>query len=171
MDPRFPTGEFVFIPNQTAAQRRECIAAIGSLPSELKAAMAGARLDKTYREGGWTARQVVHHLADSHMNAFIRFRLALTEDKPTIKPYDEAAWANLADTRDTAIETSLTLLTALHERWVGLLKSMAPSDFGRKLNHPEWEAPLSLDSMLALYAWHGPHHTAHITSLRKRMGW
>jgi hypothetical protein len=105
------------------------------------------------------------------MNAFIRFKLALTEETPTIKPYDENAWARLADARDTPIETSLSLLTALHERWVGLLRSMSPSDFGRKLNHPEWDAPLSLDSMLALYAWHGPHHTAHITSLRKRNGW
>jgi len=105
------------------------------------------------------------------MNAFIRFKLALTEETPTIKPYDEAAWAKLPDARDTPIETSLTLLTSLHERWVGLLRSMAASDFERKLNHPEWDAPLSLDSMLALYAWHGPHHTAHITSLRKRMNW
>jgi hypothetical protein len=105
------------------------------------------------------------------MNAFIRFKLALTEDTPTIKPYDEAAWAKLADARETPIETSLTMLTALHERWGALLRAMAPTDFERKLNHPEWDAPLSLDSMLALYAWHGPHHTAHITSLRSRMGW
>jgi len=105
------------------------------------------------------------------MNAFIRFKLALTEEAPTIKQYDESAWAKLSDARDTPIETSLSLLSALHERWVGLLRAMSPSDFGRKLNHPEWDGPLSLDAMLALYAWHGPHHTAHITSLRRRMSW
>ena len=172
---RYPTGRFQR-PTRTLenAQRREMIETIARTPGEIRAAIRGlsdSQLDTPYRPGGWTVRQVVHHVPDSHMNAFIRFKLALTEETPTIKPYDEAAWAKLPDARDTPIETSLTLLTSLHERWVGLLRSMAASDFERKLNHPEWDAPLSLDSMLALYAWHGPHHTAHITSLRKRMNW
>jgi uncharacterized damage-inducible protein DinB len=172
---RYPTGPFQR-PSRPLddARRREMIDAIARTPSDIRAAIKGlsdSQLDTPYRPGGWTVRQVVHHVPDSHMNAFIRFKLALTEDTPTIKPYDEAAWANLSDARDTPIETSLTLLTSLHERWVGLLRSMAPSDYQRKLNHPDWDAPLSLDAMLALYAWHGPHHTAHITSLRKRMSW
>lgn len=172
---RYPTGRFQrpTRPLDTA-ERRQMIDTIARAPMDIRAAIRGLsdeQLDTPYRPGGWTVRQVVHHVPDSHMNAFIRFKLALTEDTPTIKPYDEAAWARLSDARDTPIETSLTLLASLHERWVGLLRSMASSDFGRKLNHPEWEAPLSLDSMLALYAWHGPHHTAHITGLRSRMGW
>src|SRR5262245_2925040 len=128
MDPRFPTGKFVFDPGQAAARRRECIDAIGSFPGELKAAMAGARLDQAYREGGWTARQVVHHIADSHMNAFIRFRLALTEDRPTIKPYNEAEWARLADmSLDPAV--SVQILDGLHQRWHVMLKAMKDTDF------------------------------------------
>ena len=172
---RYPTGRFEppTKPLQEA-QRRQMIDAIARTPDEIRAAVRGLsdpQLDTPYRPEGWTVRQVVHHVPDSHMNAFIRFKLALTEDTPTIKPYDEAAWAKLSDARETPIETSLTLLTSLHERWVGLLRSMTPSDYHRKLNHPDWEAPLSLDAMLALYSWHGPHHTAHITNLRKRMNW
>lgn len=150
------------------------IDSIERAPSQIGAAidgLSGEQLDTPYRPGGWTVRQVVHHVPDSHMNAFIRFKLALTEENPTIKPYDEAAWAQLADARETPIETSMTLLTSLHERWVGLLRSLTPTDFRRTLNHPDWDAPLSLDTMLALYAWHGRHHTAHITNLRQRMGW
>jgi uncharacterized damage-inducible protein DinB len=172
---RFPTGRF-HRPTQslTDLERRRMIDTIARTPNEVRSAVRGlsdSQLDTPYRPDGWTVRQVVHHIPDSHMNAFIRFKLALTEDIPTIKPYDEAAWAELSDARDTPIETSLTLLTALHARWVGLLEAMPASAFERKLNHPDWEGPLSLDSMLALYAWHGPHHTAHITSLRSRMGW
>lgn len=160
MDPRFPTGKFVFDPNQTAAQRRERIAAIGSLPSELKAAMAGAQLDKTYREGGWTARQVVHHIADSHMNAFIRFRLALTEDKPTIKPYDENEWSKLADMKlDPAV--SIQILDGLHQRWHTMLHAMKDTDFAREAVHPDHGAR-TIDWFLQLYAWHGRHHIGHI---------
>jgi uncharacterized damage-inducible protein DinB len=171
----YPTGRFQR-PSRPLeiGERRKMIDAIERAPSEIRAAIDGlsdAQLDTPYRPGGWTVRQVVHHVPDSHMNAFIRFKLALTEEVPTIKPYDEAAWAKLPDARDTPTETSMTLLTSLHERWVGLLRSMSPNDFGRKLNHPDWDAPLSLDTMLALYAWHGPHHTAHITNLRQRMGW
>ena len=172
---RYPTGRFQR-PKRTleAGERRQMIDAIDRTPVEFRAAIRGLsedQLDTPYRPGGWTVRQVVHHLPDSHMNAFIRFKLALTEETPTIKPYDEAEWAKLSDARDTPIETSLTLLTALHERWARLLRAMTSSDFERKLNHPEWDAPLSLDSMLALYSWHGAHHTAHVTKLRERMGW
>ena len=172
---RYPTGRFQR-PSRPleGTERRELIDKIERTPSAIRAAVDGlsdAQLDTPYRPGGWTLRQVVHHVPDSHMNAFIRFKLALTEDTPTIKPYDESAWAKLSDARDTPIDTSLTLLSSLHERWVGLMRAMSPSDFGRKLTHPEWDAPLSLDSMLALYAWHGRHHTAHITGLRKQRGW
>src|SRR5262245_32967197 len=131
MDSRYPTGEFVFNPDPTAETRRACIDAIQALPVELKAAIAGARLDTPYREGGWTARQVVHHVADSHMNAFVRFRLALTEDRPTVKPYNETEWDKLADSAlDPSV--SLQILDALHQRWTTMLKAMAPSDFRRE---------------------------------------
>src|SRR6187397_2557407 len=136
MDPRYPTGKFVFDPNQTAAQRRERIAAIGSFPAELKAAMDGAQLDKTYREGGWTGRQVIHHVADSHMNAVILFKLALTEDKPTIKPYNETEWAKLADVKlDPAV--SVQILDGLHQRWHTMLQAMKETDFAREAIHPD----------------------------------
>ena len=172
---RYPTGRF-HRPKRSLenSERRQMIDTITRTPADIRAAirgLSGEQLDTAYRPGGWTVRQVVHHVPDSHMNAFIRFKLALTEETPTIKPYDESAWAKLSDARETPIETSLSLLSALHERWVGLLRAMSPSDFGRKLNHPEWDGPLALDAMLALYAWHGPHHTAHITSLRRRMSW
>jgi hypothetical protein len=160
MDPRFPTGKFTFDPNQTSAERHERIAVIGSFPAELKAAMAGAQIDRPYREGGWTARQVVHHVADSHMNAFVRFRLALTEDKPTIKPYKEAEWAKLADARlDPAV--SIQLLEALHQRWHTMLLAMSETDFAREAIHPD-HGPRTIDWFLQLYAWHGRHHIGHI---------
>src|SRR5438552_17676883 len=154
-DERYPVGKFQRKEKLTGAERRALIDQIVAAPARMRDAVAGLderQVATPYREGGWTVRQVVHHVPDSHLNAYIRFKLALTEDTPTIKPYDEAAWANLSDARDTPIETSLTLLTSLHERWVGLLRSMAPSDYQRKLNHPDWDAPLSLDAMLALYA-------------------
>jgi uncharacterized damage-inducible protein DinB len=122
------------------------------------------QLNTPYRPGGWTVRQVVHHLPDSHMNSYVRFKLALTEDAPTIKPYDEALWANLADSSTTPLETSLALLDALHVRWVRLLKSMTDADFMREFRHPE-SGLIRLDQNLALYAWHGKHHVAHITSV------
>lgn len=160
MDSRFPTGKFAFDPNQTPAERRERIAAIGSFPAELKAAMTGARVDQAYRDGGWTARQVVHHLADSHMNAFIRFRLALTEDKPVIKPYNETEWAKLADmSLDPAV--SIQILDGLHQRWHTMLLSMADTDFNREAIHPDHGAR-TIDWFLQLYAWHGRHHIGHI---------
>jgi len=161
MDPRFPTGKFVFDPTPDAEKRRECIAAIAAFPAELKAAMATARMDQTYRDGGWTARQVVHHVADSHMNAFIRFRLALTEDRPTIKPYNETEWAKLADNRlDPAI--SAQILDALHQRWHVMLLAMSEADFSREAIHPD-HGPRSIDWFLQLYAWHGRHHIGHLT--------
>jgi hypothetical protein len=160
MDPRFPTGKFVFDPAQTPEKRRDCIATIASFPSELKAAMASARLDQPYRDGGWTARQVVHHVADSHMNAFIRFRLALTEDKPTIKPYNESEWAKLADMKlDPAV--SLQIIDGLHQRWHAMMLAMSDADFAREAVHPD-HGPRTVDWFLQLYAWHGRHHIGHI---------
>jgi hypothetical protein len=161
MDPRYPTGKFVFDPNPAADSRRRNIATIGSFPAELKAAMPAAHIDRPYREGGWAGRQVVHHIADSHMNAFVRFRLALTEDKPTIKPYNESEWAKLPDmTLDPAI--SIQLLDALHQRWHAMLLAMTDADFAREAIHPE-NGTRALDWFLQLYAWHGRHHIGHIT--------
>lgn len=161
MDPRYPTGKFAFNPQSTSETRRAAIAAIGSFPAELKAAMPSASIDKPYREGGWTARQVVHHVADSHMNAFIRFRLALTEDKPTIKPYKEAEWAKLADSMTEDPAVSVQILDGLHRRWHTMLASMADGDFARAAIHPD-HGPVTLDWFLQLYAWHGRHHIGHI---------
>jgi hypothetical protein len=139
----------------------------------LRAAIAGLndeQLNTPYRDGGWTVRQVIHHVPESHMNAYIRFKLALTEHEPTIKPYDEAAWAETADVRDTPLEVSLVLLENLHKRWVLLLNSMSDADFLKQFHHPEIGV-VPLEKNLALYAWHGKHHTAHITTLRERMQW
>ena len=172
-DLRFPVGRFQRPVSLTPEQRRTAIDAIVATPGDMRKAVRGldnSRLDTPYRPDGWTVRQVVHHVPDSHMNAFIRFKLALTEDRPTIKPYDEAAWANLEDARSTPIETSLTLLDSLHDRWVRVLRSMSTSDFARELNHPE-NGIMNLDQVLALYEWHGKHHVAHITRLRDRNGW
>jgi len=160
MDPRFPTGKFAFNPHPTPETRRENIATIGSLPAELTAALATARLDQPYREGGWTARQVVHHVADSHMNAFVRFRLTLTEDQPTIKPYNEAEWAKLADVADDPA-SSIQILEGLHRRWQRMLESLADTDFARAAVHPDHGA-VTLDWFLQLYAWHGRHHVGHL---------
>ena len=149
------------------------IDAIAATPAAVRAAVAGlgdAQLDTPYRPGGWSVRQVVHHLPDSHLNAYCRFKLALTEDAPTIKPYDQDAWATMPDGRSELVAESLALLDALHARWVYLMRRMRPDDFLRTLNHPEWDRPLSLDVMLALYSWHGRHHVAHITELRRREG-
>jgi uncharacterized damage-inducible protein DinB len=172
-DLRYPIGRFQRPAALTGAQRRAAIDAVAAAPARLRDAVRGfdaARFDTPYRPGGWTVRQVVHHVPDSHANAFIRFKLALTENAPTIKPYDEAAWANLEDARSTPIETSLTLLDALHDRWVRVLRAMSPSDFERTLIHPE-NGVMTLDQLLAMYEWHGRHHVAHVTSLRDRNGW
>lgn len=174
-DPRYPIGKFSRPTKPlTDSERESMIAAIAETPGKLRAAAKGltdAQVDTPYRDGGWTLRQVLHHVPDSHMNAYCRFKLALTEDNPTIRPYDEKAWAELGDAKSKLITDSLNLLDALHARWVLMLKNMKPADFERKLVHPEMDAPLTLDFMLALYAWHGKHHTAHITSLRKIKGW
>jgi uncharacterized damage-inducible protein DinB len=158
----------------TDTQRREYIEAIAATPARLSDALKGLKpeqLDTRYRPEGWTVRQVVHHVPDSHMNAYTRFKLALTEELPLIKPYDEAKWAELGDARTAAIEPSLALLENLHKRWVLLLRSLGPAEWSRKFRHPDHEKPLSLDDSLALYAWHGKHHVVHITSLREREGW
>lgn len=173
-DLSYPIGKFQWSGALTPAERERFIEQIAAMPEKFRAAVAGLsskQLDTPYRPGGWTVRQLVHHVPDSHMNAYIRSKLALTENQPTIKPYEQQLWANLADAADTPIETSLVLLDALHERWVVLLRSLEPQDFARLLNHPEHAAPMSLDALLADYAWHGAHHTAHITALRERMGW
>lgn len=172
-DLRYPIGTFVKPDSLTSAERASAIEAIAETPAHLREAVRGlteSQLDTPYRDGGWTVRQVIHHVPDSHLNAYIRFKLALTEDSPIIKPYDESAWAQLADTFSTRVETSLTMLDTLHERWINLLQAMKPADFGRKLVHPE-RGPLDLDQMLAMYAWHGRHHVAHVTGLRQRNGW
>ena len=173
-DPRYPVGKFSFSGPSNEAQRNSFIAEIEQTPAALRAAIKGLspeQIETPYREGGWTLRQVVHHVPESHMNAYIRFKLALTEDEPTIKPYKEDRWAKLADVPVTPLETSLSLLDSLHDRWVRLLKLVKPEEWQRTFRHPEMGETLPLDKNLALYAWHGRHHVAHITELRKRMGW
>jgi len=173
-DPRYPIGPHVYAGSLTDEQRAEAIAEIAALPERLRAAVADlddAQLDTPYREGGWTVRQVVHHVPDSHLNAYVRFRLALTEDAPTIRPYEEARWAELTDARTLPVDVSLRLLDAMHTRWVALLNSLGPDDFARTYVHPEHGRPFTLDEAVSMYAWHSRHHTAHITTLRDRMGW
>jgi hypothetical protein len=173
MDPRYPVGQYEPPRKVTPALRQQAINEIAETPTKLRAAVKGlndAQLDTPYREGGWTVRQVVHHVPDSHMNSYVRFRLALTEDLPPIKPYNEAAWAELADAKSAPVEVSLALMESLHDRWVRLLRSMTAEQFSRSLMHPE-HGVRTLDWMLFLYAWHGRHHVAHITELRKHKGW
>jgi hypothetical protein len=172
-DPRFPIGRFQELADPSPEQRATWIEEIRRLPAQIRAAVQGLddrQLDTPYRDGGWTVRQVVHHLPDSHVNAYVRFRLALTEEEPTIRPYDEKRWADLPDARRAPVELSLALLDSIHARWVVLLESMGPEEFGRPLIHPE-SGPQSLNRMLQLYAWHGRHHLAHVTGLRERAGW
>ena len=166
-DLQYPIGQFTWPDTTTAEQRQTWIREIARTPRELRAAVGALtpeQIDTPYRPGGWTARQVAHHVPDSHMNAFIRFKLGLTENQPTIKPYDEARWALLADAA-LPVEPSLDLLEALHQRWVGLLESMSERDFQRTFVHPESGA-WRLDQYLAQYAWHGRHHVAHIRSIK-----
>lgn len=175
-DPRYPIGKFQFVapaPAQRQQFREACIAQLAAAPAELRAAVAGlspAQLDAPYREGGWTLRQVVHHVPDSHLNAYLRFRLALTEDQPLIRAYEQQRWAELPDAARSPVEPSLDLLDALHRRWLLLLNALPSADFERQLRHPE-QGLMSLDRLLALYAWHGRHHVAHITTLRLQRGW
>ncbi|RMF91378.1 MAG: putative metal-dependent hydrolase [Nitrospinota bacterium] len=172
-DLRYPIGKFQFDSEVTEEKRQAWIADLAEMPARLQAAVAGLspeQLDTPYRPEGWTVRQVVHHLADSHLASYVRFRQALTEEEPGITPYDQNRWAALPDARTAPVELSLTLLDALHQRWVLLLRSLSPADFARTVRHPRLGV-LSLEKLLNLYAWHGRHHTAQITSLRERMGW
>jgi uncharacterized damage-inducible protein DinB len=172
-DPRYPVGKFRYEGPPTDDQKQLFLDDIAQTPAKLRASVAGlsdAQLDTPYRPAGWTVRQVVHHVPDSHLNSYVRFKLALTEDEPTIKLYAEDRWAELADTEATPIEVSLTLLDSLHDRWVRLLRSLTPEEWKRTFRHPELGA-MTLEKTLALYAWHGRHHVAHITNLRERSGW
>ncbi len=172
-DLRYPIGPFKMKDQITEAEREQFIETIAATPARLRAAVEGLsteQLDTPYRLGGWTVRQVIHHVPDSHINSYCRFKLALTEDEPQIKPYDEARWAELSDSQATPVEVSLALLENLHRRWVTLLGSMTEDDFKRAFRHPELGL-VRLDQNLSLYAWHGSHHTAQIAALRNRMGW
>jgi hypothetical protein len=172
-DLRYPVGNFQPTAQITDAERQAYIKQIDDVPAKLRESVRGLtekQLETPYRPEGWTVRQVVHHLPDSHMNAYIRFKLAITEQQPTVKPYEQQMWAELADAKTAPIEPSLLLLESLHRRWFLFLKSLNPSDFAKTYNHPE-SGVSNLDRLLQLYAWHGRHHVAHITSLRERMGW
>jgi len=171
---KFPIGKFQRPEKVDASLRNEFIQNIEELPIKMAEAVSGLssdQLDTPYRPGGWTVRQVVHHVADSHMNSYIRFKWAMTEDQPMIKAYDEKSWAEQEDAKNGPIDMSLSLLESLHRRFTYYLKSMSDQDFKRQLGHPEWNHRLSLDIMCALYSWHSLHHTAHVTELRKRKGW
>ena len=171
-DPRYPVGKFESRSNLTAPERQSMIEDIAATPARMRDAVRGlteSQLDTPYREGGWTVRQVVHHVPDSHLNAYIRFKWTLSEDHPTIKAYDQDAWAKLPDTRLTPVAVSLDLLDAVHKRLVVLLESLQPEDWTRPLTHPE-NGEMTLDRVLQVYAWHGRQHVAHVTELRKRAG-
>jgi len=173
MDLRYPIGEFKFKGPLTDDERQAFIGSIEETPARMHAAVAGLteeQLDTPYRPEGWTVRQVVHHVPESHLNSYLRMKLALTEDVPVIKPYFEDRWAELDDARQAPIALSLDLLEALHGRWIWFLRSLKPEDFQRTFRHSELGI-VSIDKNVALYAWHGQHHVAHITSLRERMGW
>lgn len=173
MDLRYPIGPFKLEGAPTDEDIRRAIDEIAETPVKLRAAVEGLspeQLDTAYRPGGWTVRQVVHHVPDSHLNSYCRFKLALTEDEPTIKAYHEDRWAELDDARTAPIEVSLAMLKSLHNRWVLMLKSLTPDDFERSFRHPEIGV-VSLAKNVCLYGWHGRHHVAHITKLRERMGW
>jgi hypothetical protein len=172
-DLRYPVGAFRFPESVSAVDRALYVDQIAQAPAILSAAVEGlseTQLDTPYRPGGWTVRQVVHHLPDSHLNSYVRFRLALTEDQPVVKPYEESLWAELADARSMPAEPSLALLEALHARWAVLLRSLSEAQWKRTFRHPKLGL-VSLENNAALYAWHGRHHVAHITALRERMGW
>ena len=172
-DPRYPIGKFTYDAPPSADQRNKLIDDIAQTPVALRAAVKDLSLQQIetpYRDGGWTVRQVVHHVPESHMNAYVRFKLALTEDEPTIKPYMEDRWASLPDVQSTPLEVSLSLLELLHDRWVRVLRAIKSEEWKRTFRHPEL-GTVPLEKNLALYSWHGRHHVAHITELRKRMGW
>jgi hypothetical protein len=173
-DLSYPVGKFAWPKQVTDSDRQQWIRELADTPGNVSAAvegLTGAQLDTPYRAGGWSVRQVVHHLADSHLHAYARLRLALTEDTPTIRPYDQDAWANLSDAKSGPLEPSLRMIEGLHERWVALVEGLPAEAFARSFMHPEMDDKVSIDVLLAMYAWHGRHHVAHITSLRKREGW
>ncbi len=164
---RYPIGRFQWPKSVSAEERAALLERVAAAPGHLRALVSGLtkqQLDTPYREGGWTVRQVVHHIPDSHMNSYVRFKLALTEDEPVIKPYDEAAWAMLIDTAETPVSTSLVMLEALHVRWVTLMRGLTEQQWGRAMRHPE-HGLLRLDQVLALYAWHGDHHIGHVRNV------
>lgn len=172
-DPRYPIGKFVKPDVVTADDVAGYIRDLRAVPANLKAALAGltdAQLDTPYRDGGWTVRQVVHHLPDSHVNAYVRHKLAATEDEPLVKTYEEPLWAQLPDAIGGPIGMSLDLLTGLHARWTAFLSSVPQETFDRFFRHPDL-GRIRLGQNVALYAWHGRHHVAHVTALRERMGW
>jgi uncharacterized damage-inducible protein DinB len=173
-DQRYPTGRFSSVKRPlTPAERAASIEAIRVHPKRIRAAVGGlseSQLDTPYRDGGWTVRQVVHHVVDSHTNAYIRFKLAITEDNPTVRPYQEKLWAELPDAKTMPVEASLSILDGIHARWAVLLESLAPEQFRRPLHHPEM-GDITIDTLVELYGWHGAHHVAHITGLRARKGW
>jgi uncharacterized damage-inducible protein DinB len=172
-DLQYPIGKFAEDTNVTPEKRAAWIAGIMAAPQTFRRAVAGlddAQLDTPYREGGWTVRQVIHHMADSHLHNLIRFRMALTEENPAVSGYDPAKWANLPDAKSGPLEVSLALFQAIHDRWVLLLKSMSATGFARTFRRADGQV-ITLDRALQTYAWHGKHHAAHITGLRERMGW
>jgi hypothetical protein len=172
-DLRYPVGRFVREPHVSREARAGLIDQIARLPGQFSAAVAGltdAQLDTPYRPGGWTVRQVAHHVPDSHLNAYVRCKLAATETNPVVKTYEENDWSNLPDVGATPVATSLALLAALHSRWVVLLRALDDAAFARPSQHPDMGA-MTIDDYLQMYAWHGRHHTAHITQLAKRSGW
>jgi hypothetical protein len=172
-DLSYPIGKWQYTPHMSCEHRAALIQQIAEAPGQMRAAIKGLspeQLDTPYRPDGWTVRQVVHHVPESHMNAYIRFKWALTEDSPAIKAYDENAWSNTPEVNATPVDCSLAILAGLHERWVILLNSLSDKDWQRTIEHPQ-NGTMSLEKLLAIYAWHGRHHAAHITELRKRSGW
>jgi uncharacterized damage-inducible protein DinB len=172
-DPRYPIGKFSYTGPLSSEQKKQYLDDIDQTPARMRAAVRGLsdkQLDTPYRDGGWTVRQLTHHVPESHMNAYIRFKLALTEDDPVIKPYMEDRWAELPDARQAPIETSLALLDSLHQRWTTVLHNLGDAEWQRTFRHPEL-GPMTLEKTLALYSWHGRHHVAHVTNLREKMGW
>jgi hypothetical protein len=173
-DLRYPIGPLQRVGRALTPQERSAhIDTIEAHPARMRRAVAGlddGQLDTPYREGGWTVRQVVHHLVDSHVNSYVRFKLAMTEDRPSIRTYEEKAWAELPDAKHAPVEGSLLILESLHARWVAFLRSIEAKDFARSLHHPE-SGDLTVDVLLEIYGWHCPHHEGHVTSLRARRGW
>ncbi len=172
-DPRYPIGKFSYDGPLTTKQKQQYMTDIKETPARLRAALdalSDQQLDTPYREGGWTLRQLAHHVPDSHMNSYIRCKLALTENDPVIKPYMENLWAELPESRHAPIEISLALLDSLHERWILVLRELTEAQWKRTFRHPEL-GPMSLEKNLALFSWHGRHHVAHVTSLREKMRW